>query len=137
MIKPEMQTSRYYTYQDIIHYVEYKYNINTRNYKFDVDQIRRDFWHYVLYLNDRNVHKDGCFIYLIPEDYYNEHQHLENKESDYIGDKTRINYEEMDYNEPPPTWVREILNLILLEFPDLRNSSDESLENFKRVWVEW
>jgi transposase len=117
MEKPiKYQPPTAYKYQDIIDYIEEKYNIKTRGYKEEIDGIYRDFWHWVI---DRNsmLNRDGCYISILSEDV--DYSSLV-KEEDYL------NKEDC---RDESTWVLEILQMIRKEFPDL--------EIGDRVWVEW
>lgn len=82
-----------YDYHEVIDWVESKYNIDTRDYKREVDGKYKDFWHVIL---DSNEIHNGCYF------------HLPN-----------IWIEEEDDDKYDPWWVREILELIYREFPDI------------------
>jgi hypothetical protein len=93
--QPRFPVDQKYLYREVIKYIEDKYEIDTRDYKPLKNRSRmkmRDFWHWMMDVN-YNV-SNGCPIE-IPEE-----------------------WEEMDL-ESCPQWAREIIALIIKEFPDI------------------
>lgn len=113
MDKPKKKVSKaHYDYHDIIKFVEDKYNIQTRGYKEEVDGIYRDFWHWMIEHND--VH-NGCYI-SFPEDWR-------------VPEGDDITPENLEYHDKyAPTWVREIMEMIVKEFPGIER---------EEIWVSW
>lgn len=89
MDKPKKRSfAPVYYYNDIINYIQHKYNIRTRGYKREVDGKYKDFWHWIL--DKSGSINNGCFIYL-------------------------PSIEEVEEEE---WWQKEILQLIVNEFGD-------------------
>ena len=109
MQKPAKQTIQRWNYRDVIEYIEYKYQIKTRDMgqkyygKRDKDAPYWDFWHFVI--NELGEITNGCYLYL------------------------PLVAEKYEYNGPPPEWFCEVLGYIKAEFaPD-----EDEIE----LWVEW
>lgn len=83
-----------YDYQQVIEWVESKYKFDARDYKREVDGKYKDFW---LFVVDGGEIHNGCYFGL-PD--------LWTKDDD---------------GEYSPWWVREILELIHKEFPDIED----------------
>lgn len=109
MIKPTPQTSKpYLDYHDMCHYIENKYNIQTRDYlgKFSQKDTKKmeeieylDYWHW---LCDRTNLSNGKIIRL-----------------------------PIDLDDDAPEFVKEITKLYVTEFGEYAEDGD------LRVLVEW
>ena len=104
MEKPIAKTIQitYYDYNKVIDYIEEKYSIRVRDYAGYLKDLPNerpylDFWHWIV--DNYEIH-DGCYVTFTWQEHYDD--------------------------EDTPEWVKEILSLILKEFP-------EDLEMYCRV----
>lgn len=123
MKKPEKVTVTHYRYNDLIEYIEEKYNIDTRDYYGMFSDKGRpwlvegedppyaDFWHWVVqYIEGMS---NGSYVYLPPI-----WEEVEDDPQCYQKDRNST-----------PRFVVEILDLLTKEF-------GEDILN-EQLWVEW
>jgi hypothetical protein len=116
----------YYSFWDIIRFIEHKYNINTRQYKKEKDGITRDFLQFIVWLNGQPDRRRGFVQVIIPEMVDSTEPIDENQ---YLRVPVNFNSNQI------PGWIKEIGRYIFAEFPDLKTKNEQM--SFETVLIEW